>query len=641
MQHRWCLNFPLIVVTCIALFLLVSCTSQTVVVTVTTEPELIVVTATPMPASVPTSGPEPNMLTICLDGEPDTLYLYGGSHLPATQHVLVTLYDGPIDYVNYEYQPVILEKLPSVADGDAVIRRTRVYTGDRVVDSFGAVVNLEEGMRVRPAGCYADACAVEFDGQGLFMEKLEVTFVFRDDLKWSDGTLLTAEDSVFAYKIVSNPDTPGRRFLADRTVSYRALDEQRVKWMGLPGFIPADYVTNFFAPLPVHQLQGRSPRSLLSDAAIRRTPLSWGPYAVEEWVPGDRMILARNPFYFRADDGLPVVDRILFRFMSGAEGMVSELIAGGCDVVVNSSSLDSLIPLLQQLDSVGLVNLVAGPSDGGWQMDFGITPAAEPRRGSLFADPSVRQAFVQCIDRRSIVDQATAGLGVEPDGLVPPGHPLFADATFANWDYNPVAGRALLGNVGWVDEDGDGIIEANDVAGVQEGAPFEVTLFVPVEDDEALQAAQMISANMIDCGVRIDVEPVFYEDLISPGPDGLLYGRRFDLALTRWDGEDVRRCDRYLSSEIPAEERWNGTNVTGFVNLDYDAVCMDALGMLPGMRGYAAGYREIQTILSDELPSLSLFFGARVALTRPGVSGFVLDATSGSLLWNIEEIVLE
>ena len=602
---------------------------------------MVVVTATPTATSVPTPEPRRDTLTICLEGEPDTLYLYGGSHLPATQHVLAALYDGPIDYVNYEYQPVILEKIPSVADGDAVIRRSRVYTGDRVVDSSGAVVNLQEGMRIRPAGCYADACAVEFDGQGLFMEKLEVTFAFRNDLKWSDGELLTAEDSVYAYRVASNPDTPGRRFLTDRTLSYRALDEQRVKWMGLPGYINDDYVTNFFAPLPSHQLQGLSPRSLLSDTATRRTPLSWGPYVVEEWVQGDHISLTRNVFYFRAGDDLPVIDRVMFRFASGPEDMVSELIAGGCDVAVNSPGLDPLIPLLQQLDSVGLVHLLAGPSDAGWRMDFGITTLAEPRRGSLFANSHVRQAFAQCIDRRSIVDQVTAGLGAEPDGVVPPGHPLFAGAPFAHWDYDPAAGRALLGDVGWVDADEDGIVEANDVAGVQDGTPFQVTLLIPAGDNVVAQAAQMVKSNMVDCGVRIDVEPVFYEDLISSSPDGLLNGRRFDLALTKWDGRELLQCDRYLSSEIPAEETWNGANVTGFINLDYDAVCMDALGMLPGMRDYAAGRREIQTILSHELPSLSLFVGARVALTRPGVSGFVLDATSGSLLWNIEEVVLE
>jgi len=641
MQHRWHLSLPLIISLVALSLLFSSCVPQTVVVTVTTPPELIVVTVTPSPTSPAPHEAEPDVLTICLDGEPDTLYLYGGSHLAATRHVMAALYDGPIDYVNYRYQPVILEKIPSMADGDAVIRRIRVHTGDRVASSEGDVVKLQEGTRVRPAGCYADTCAVEFDGQGLFMEKLEVTFSLKGDLRWSDGEPLTAADSVFAYRVASSPDTPGHRYLAERTQSYRALDEQRVKWMGLPGFVNHDYATNFFDPLPSHQLKGRSPSSLLSDASTRRSPLSWGPYSVEEWVAGDHLTVTRNEWYFGADEGLPAIDRIVFRFTSGAEEMVSQVVAGECDVAVQNPDFEPLLPLLEQLDAAGLVNLLIGSDDSGWQLDFGISPMDQSRRGSLFADLRVRQAFAQCIDRRTIVDQATMGAGDVPNGVVPSGHPLFSGAQFAYWDYNPAAGRALLGDVGWLDEDEDGVLEAKGVEGVREDTPFVVTLLVPVGDEAVSQVAQVIRSNMVDCGVRVDLEPVFYEDLIAPGPDGPLFGRRFDMALTEWQGQDILRCDRYLSSEIPTEDHWDGANVTGYVNLDYDAVCLDALGMLPGMADYTSNYQAAQLVLSDELPSLPLFMRARIAFVRPGVTGITLDATAETELWSIEEVILE
>src|SRR4030042_439081 len=79
----------------------------------------VVVTATPEP-EVPTEA-APRTLVVCQGQEPETLFVYGGSMLAAT-FVQDAIYDGPIDANSFDYQPVILEKLPSLADGDAVIQ---------------------------------------------------------------------------------------------------------------------------------------------------------------------------------------------------------------------------------------------------------------------------------------------------------------------------------------------------------------------------------------------------------------------------------------------------------------------------------------------------------------------------------------
>ena len=97
-RHRIVLSVLVIV---IVLWMLTGCATQVVTVTVTTPPETVVVTATPPQSllAVP-PGDKPKTLTVCLVGEPDTLYLYGGSRLSATRHVMEALYDGPVDYVN-------------------------------------------------------------------------------------------------------------------------------------------------------------------------------------------------------------------------------------------------------------------------------------------------------------------------------------------------------------------------------------------------------------------------------------------------------------------------------------------------------------------------------------------------------------
>ncbi len=625
-----------------ATLLFTGCAPQFVTVTVTTPPETVVVTATPSPSPISTLLPsEPKVLTICLAGEPDTLYLYGGSRLAATRHVMEALYDGPIDYLNYAYQPVILQKVPSIADGDAVTRTVRVREGDRVVDAEGGALELVEGMRVRPAGCHADECAVEFEGEPLWMERMEVTFVLREDVTWADGEPLTADDSAFAFHVASDPATPSSHYLIARTASYRSLDRWRVKWVGLPGFISPTYFLNFFAPLPRHQLEDRSPAELLQADETRRRPLGWGPFVVEEWVAGDHITLSPNPHYFRAAEGLPYLDQVVFKFASGESDMVARILSGECDVSTQDAGFRPFMPLLVQAEQHGLLEVISATSNGWEHIDFGIAPVSDYRQADFFGDVRVRQAIVQCIDRQAIVDEVTYGHSVVPDSYLPPVHPLYAGDRLVHWDYDPAAGRVLLEEVGWLDESGDGVREAHSVRSVRAGTPFEITLLIPSDSTVTQQTARIAKANLADCGIRVHVEVLFQWEFFADGPDGPLFGRQFDLAETTWWFDVIPSCGHYMSSEIPDKGRWYGDNPAGYSNPDYDAVCQAALQALPGTQQYEEYHKQAQVIFSEELPAIPLFMWLRVALARPGVLNFTLDSTAQSELWNIEMLDLQ
>ena len=114
----------------------------------------------------PTPTTPPRRLTICIAQEPETLFIYGGDSR-AQRHVLQAIYDGPIDTLGYQYQPVILEKLPNLADGDAFIEPITITAGDLIVDSTGQLIRLQPGDMVRPYGCASSACAVSWDGAAL------------------------------------------------------------------------------------------------------------------------------------------------------------------------------------------------------------------------------------------------------------------------------------------------------------------------------------------------------------------------------------------------------------------------------------------------------------------------------------------
>jgi peptide/nickel transport system substrate-binding protein len=619
----------------VATLLLVACTPQIVTVQVTVPPETVVVTTTPTRSPRPTP-PGPKTVTICVVGEPDTLYLYGDSQIEATQHVLEALYDGPIDYRDYVYHPVILQRLPSLENGDAIIRTASVRTGSTVVNAAGEVVSLAEGMLVHPAGCRTEECAVEFDGETLQMDKMEVRFLLREDVTWSDGEPLTADDSAFAFEVASDAATPARRYLVERTSQYYAQGDWRVKWIGLPGFIPSTYFMNFFAPLPRHQLDGRSPASLLQAEETRRTPLGWGPFVVDEWVTGEYIALSRNPHYFRTSDGLPYLDGVLFRFASSGPEMLSYVLSGECDVSTRDTEFESLLPTLAQVEEEGLLRMVTTPSDSWEQIDFGISSVSSYRRPDFFGDVRVRQAVAQCIDRWAIVDEVTYGHSVVPDSYLPPMHSLYAADDLAYWDYDPLTGRARLEEVGWFDEDGDGVREARGVSGIRNGTPFEVTLLVTADSVASTQVAPIVKTNLADCGIRVTVEPTPAWRLFADGPEGPFFGRQFDLVETRRQFNLFPECEYYVSSEIPDKGQWYGKNASGYASEDYDTACQAALQALPGTSEYETYHRQTQTIFSEDLPAIPLFMWLRVALVRPNVLNFTLDATSPSELWNIE-----
>lgn len=620
----------------ITLVLISACVSPTS--TNTTSPLTVVVTATPFPTlSSPTSA---RTLTVCLVGEPDTLYLYGGSHVPATRHVMEALYDGPIDHVGYAHQPVILEKLPSLADGDAVTRTVNVEEGDRVLDVEGRVVRLKDGVSVLPAGCHVEDCAVEFDGQPLSMEKLYVTFELREGVAWADGEPVTAEDSVFAFTVASDPSTPGRHELAARTDVYRQLGEHVVRWIGLPGDTDPAYFLNFFAPLPRHQLEDLSPPELLQAEQTRRQPLGWGPFVVDDWVTGEYIALSRNPYYFRATEGLPRLDRLEFRFASDVADVTARVLSGECDVGIGQDQADfePLLPVLVEAEQEGLLRLVSTPGRTWEQIDLGITPVSTYRRPDFFGDARVRQAIAQCIDRPAIVDEVTYGRGQVLDSYLPPDHPLYAGDSLASWEYDPAAAEALLEQVGWLDEDGDGTREASGVSGVPTGTRFEVALLLPSDEEATQQVARIVEANLRDCGIRVTLEELPSWDLFADGPEGPFFGRQFDLVQTTRRLDAVPSCANYVTSEIPDRTTWEGGNVSGYSSPEYDEVCRAARQSLPGTTAYDTHHKEAQIIFSEELPAIPLFVWMRVALARPEVAHLTLDPTAASELWNVESL---
>ena len=628
--------------------------TEAVLATPTPVVEVIVVTATPQPEVV-----EERELVICLGQEPETLYPYGKAML-AMSHVNEAIFDGPIDTLSYDYQPVILENLPNLEDGNAVLAPVDVVAGDKVVGDDGNVYELAAGVVVRPAGCTASNCAIEYDGtSALQMDQLSATFKLLPGLVWSDGTPLTAADSVYAFNVAVDTNFVIHKETVDRTASYEAVDDVTTVWTGLPGYLDPMYYTNFWGPFPQHLWGQYTAAQLMTEVDAQGLWLGWGPYKIQEWVKGDHITVVKNENYWRAGDGLPKFDRVIYRFVGATANVnISNVLSGACDIVDQTSVLDDQAELLIDLQTHGLLDAAFVPGTLWEHIDFNIRPLEGAGFAGLdedgdgigpFGDVRLRQAIAMCMDRQAAVDTALYGQSVVIHSYLPPEHPLY-NPDVKQWSFDVTTASSLLDAIGWLDDDNNPATPrvATGVTGVPAGTLLEFT-FSTNNTPLRMKAAEVLAKSMAQCGIKVNLDYSLSYELYAPGPEGILFGRKYDLAAFAWPTSVMTPCQLYLSGNIPGNpeemgaddqplypQGWDGQNLIGYSNPVFDAACTQAAQSLPGQALHGEGELEAQRIFSEELPVIPLFLHVKLAITRPDMCGFILDPTAGSEMWNIE-----
>ena len=592
------------------------------------------------PAAVTSTTAPTRVLSICLGQEPVSLFPYGDSSL-AARAVRQAIYDGPFDLVDYSIQPVILEKAPTLADGDARQKPVEVRPGDPIVDAAGNLNSLKEGVSYLPAGCQQAGCALTYTGTvPVMLDQLVVQFKLRDGLLWSDGTPLSAEDSVYSYAVAGDMYPGVRAELIRHTESYTALDARSLEWRGIPGYRDPLYASNFFHPLPRHAWQEIPSEELAAAQASGRMPVGWGAYVIEEWLPGDHITLRKNSSYFRSSEGLPRFDRLVFRFTHGSAEAISALQAGECDLIDESALQDVDLEALRQLET-SATGQAAWVVDSAWEhLDFGIQ-SLDPGSPALFQTREVRQAVAQCVDREKLVNALAIGPSQVLHTFVPADHPL-ANLEVRKYVYDPQAAAATLQSVGWVDADNDPSTPrlAQGVAGVAEGTPFQVE-FLTIQTAEREQVAAWLKDSLAQCGIQVEVRYLEPADLFAPGAESPVFGRQFQLVQFGWEAAFEPPCELFTSTEIPGPypeypKGWGGANASGFRNDAYDQACLNAQTTLPDDPQHAEAHRQAQAIFAEELPALPLYTRSRLLIARPDLCGLITDPLAESSLWNLE-----
>lgn len=622
---------------------------ETITVEVEGEPvvvtQVVEVVETVEVTIAPTEAPaQPKDLIVCMAQEPDTLYTYGTSMLAASA-VLHAIYENNLTTLSYAYQAQGLEQVPSLADDTARLVEVEVAPGDMVRDVTDTVVAWGEGVSVMNSA----GEEVAFDGNPVMMSQLVVDFTMKPRV-WSDGTPVTADDSVYAFELLSDPDTPASKYTVERTASYAATGDLTTQWTGMPGFMDSTYFTNFWGPLPRHAWGGFSAAELLEAEESTRMPLGDGPFKIDEWIAGDSIRLSKNEFYYRSAEGLPYLNSVTYKFIPDTNQLIAQLLSGACDIGTQDGMGADQAPFLIEAEANGLLVPYFQTGTVFEHIDFGINSydygddvaQGEPGwRPDWFEDVRVRQAMTMCTDRQSMVDNILYGRSEVIHTFIPSVHPLYPAGELTEWPFDVAAGNALLDEVGYVDSDGDGVRE--DPA---TGTPFAVTLGTTTGNEMRQQLTQIFKENMTACGITVDLYYLPAGEWFADGPEGVLFGRKFDLGEFAWLTGVEPSCNLYNTVSItgPEEEGfggWGNSNETGWSNAEYDAACAMAQGSLPGTPEYEQGHKEAQIIFSQNVPVIPLFLRLKVAAARAEVLNFSVDPTQNSEMYNIFEIDLQ
>ena len=212
-------------------------------------------------------------------------------------------------------------------------------------------------------------------------------FKIREDIRWFDGTPLTAEDVEFTYRLMIDPKTPTAYAANFKLVkTFRLTGKYSFEVEYDQPFAKA-LVTWAMDILPKHALEHED----LLNTKYSREPLGAGPYKLVEWTTGSRIVLEANPDFF---EGRPYIDRIIYRMIPDMATQFLELKAGNLDTM----GLDPL-QYLYQTDGPGW--------DGSFNkfkfLAFGYSFLGFNFKHPFFKDVRVRQAIDYAIDRREIV----------------------------------------------------------------------------------------------------------------------------------------------------------------------------------------------------------------------------------------------
>lgn len=492
-----------------------------------------------------------------------------------------------------------------------------------------------ETQRTEPA--LARNWSVSADGR-------RYTLALRRGIRFSDGRPFDADDVLFSFAVYLDADvrSPQRDLLVvgGEPVRVRKIDPYTVQVDLAQPYAGAERLFDGVAMLPRHLLESTFKEGRLSAAWGVATPAAamagLGPFRFKEYVPGERIVLERNPYYWKADRSgqrLPYLDRVSFTVVASDDAQAIRFQAGEADVASRLTAENfGVLKRAEPTAPYTLVDLGAG-LDYSFLFfnlnDLGPDLGEIGRRQRWFRETAFRRAVSLAIDRDAIVRLVYRGRATPLWSHVPPGNTVWVNRAIAQPARSLDGARRLLRASGFSWTPQGALLDAR-------GDAVEFSILTNAGNQERLGMATIIQDDLQQLGMKVHVVTLELRALV----DRLLKTHDYDacvLGLGNGDASPSAEMNVWLSSGGShlwhPEQRQPATPWEA----EIDALMRRQLTTLDTSARKRL-YDRVQELVAQNLPLIVLASPNVLVGARKGLGNFRPAVLDHHTLWNIEEL---
>ncbi len=497
-------------------------------------------------------------------------------------------------------------------------------------------------------------------------DKQHIIFTLREGLKWSDGHPLTADDVIFTYEeLVFNKQIPSDKKdylkigVSGALPQVRKLDDRRVEFILPEPFAP--FLRTTAAPEDAVAIL---PKHILSEAVKARDSKgkprfmsTWntdtdptkiivnGPYRIASYIPSQRVVFERNPYYWRRDaqgNQQPYIQRIVWQIVENSDTSLVQFRSGGLDAVGASAASFSLLKREEKRGKFTIYN--GGPAFGTSFIAFNLNkgrrngrPLVDPIKSRWFNTVAFRQSVAYAIDRRTMINNLLRGLGKPQNSPIDVQTPYYLSPQqgLKVYDYNPQKSKELLLGAGFKYNNEGQLLDAD-------GNRVRFTLLTSAGSRVGNDISSQIKRDLSQIGIQVDLQPLAFNVLtekLSNSLDWECYFGALSGGVEPNQGANVWLPEGNLHSFNLAAQLGQppieGREVADWEEKIGQLYIQGAQELDESKR--KAIYAETQRITQEYLPYIYLINPLSMGAIRDRIQGVKYSALAGAF-WNIYEL---
>ena len=479
---------------------------------------------------------------------------------------------------------------------------------------------------------------------------LTYTLVLRKGLKFSDGQLMDADDVLFSFHVYLDENThaPQRDLLivGGKPITVRKIDAQTIVFQMVKPYGAGERLFDGLAILPRHLLEKPFQEGKLGQiGSLSAAANQWaglGPFRLKEYVAGQRLVLERNPYYWKSDgkgNRLPYLDELVFLFVPNADAQVLKFQSGETDMISQLGAENFSVLSRQQN---GFTVTDAGPGLEYNFLFFNLNDLGEKASPELqhkqkwFREVKFRQAVSEAADREAIVRLVYQGRGAAIWGLVTPGNKRWGDANLVHPPRSLDRARALLKEAGFswtTGPNGESTLQDSD------GKPVEFSILTSSTNADRAKMAALLQDDVKQLGMRVQVVPLEFRSLL----DRVTQTKEYDvciMGIASYDADPNSDINVWLSSG--GTHLWNPSQPHPAT--PWEAELDRLIGDQMSARTFDERkklYDRAQGILAEYQPMIFLASPDILAGAKNSVGNFHPAVLEPYVLWNVEQLYLK